>query len=168
MYRKLRPQESGIYRTLRLESLYRFPDHYGSTFEREQAQARLPYEEYIEREAAGKFVTGAFSGEQLVGICAFFQQEAPRFRHRGAIIQMYVRPDQQGRGLGRGLLDATMREAFTRPGLEQILLDVVSDNARAIRLYQKAGFRLYGRLPNYLKREDGYLDLLEFVRFRTA
>ncbi len=167
-YRKLNSGESGIYRAIRLESLSLFPDHYGSTFEREVKKARLPYEEYIEQQAAGKFVLGAFSGEQLAGICAFFQHEEPRFRHRGAMLQMYVRPGQQGCGIGSSLLEAAIREAFTSPVLEQIVLDVVSANEAAIRMYQKAGFKLYGRMPNYLKREGRYLDLLEFVRFRTA
>jgi ribosomal protein S18 acetylase RimI-like enzyme len=53
-----------------------------------------------------------------------------------------IRPDLQGRGLGRLLMDAVM-EAARRLGL-QFKLEVARDNARAQDLYRRYGFKRLG------------------------
>lgn len=62
-------------------------------------------------------------------------------------------------GIGTGLfilLIAAAREA----GFEQMELEVVSDNKRGIALYEKLGFKEYGRRPNSFRYKDGsYADM---------
>lgn len=43
-------------------------------------------------------------------------------------------------------------------GVELIYLDVRSDNASAIHLYEKYGFRKTGSYPAYFKIGDAYFD----------
>jgi RimJ/RimL family protein N-acetyltransferase len=52
---------------------------------------------------------------------------------------MGIARDFRGRGIGRQLLDATMRGA-REAGLSRIDLEVFSSNANAIRLYERYGF----------------------------
>jgi RimJ/RimL family protein N-acetyltransferase len=52
---------------------------------------------------------------------------------------MGVVPEWRGQSVGRRLLDATLAEA-RRVGFKRIELDVYADNARAIALYEQAGF----------------------------
>lgn len=40
-------------------------------------------------------------------------------------------------------------------GFEQLELEVVTENRRAISLYQKMGFRICGTLPDNMKYKDG-------------
>lgn len=40
-------------------------------------------------------------------------------------------------------------------GFEQAELEVISDNKRAIALYEKLGFRKYGSFPDNMKYADG-------------
>jgi len=40
-------------------------------------------------------------------------------------------------------------------GFEQVELEVVSDNYKAINLYEKFGFKKYGTRSNSLKLKDG-------------
>ena len=54
--------------------------------------------------------------------------------HEARLAALFVRPQAQGRGLGRQLLDEAKR---MRPMLE---LSVYSANARAIAFYEAAGF----------------------------
>lgn len=57
----------------------------------------------------------------------------------GEIGQLYVLPDRQGQGFGTALL----RFALSRGG--DFTLTVLSSNRRAIRLYEKCGFRFTGQ-----------------------
>ncbi len=52
---------------------------------------------------------------------------------------MAVRPDRQGRGLGRLLLEAVLAEAGRR-GAAEIFLEVRRDNEPARALYARSGF----------------------------
>jgi ribosomal protein S18 acetylase RimI-like enzyme len=61
------------------------------------------------------------------------------------------------RGIGRMLLVAAEHTAATR-GCEEVRLEVREDNARAISLYEKCGYRRFGRKPGYYA--DGAAALL--------
>ena len=58
------------------------------------------------------------------------------------------------------LLDQLIAYA-RKAGIEIIMLEVRSDNAGAIHLYEKYGFRRVGLMPAYFKIENAYFD---FVR----
>jgi ribosomal-protein-alanine N-acetyltransferase len=61
-------------------------------------------------------------------------------------------PAEHGRGLGRFLLGASERAAKAR-GASFMRLEVRTDNASAIALYEKNGYRFFGRIEDYY--EDG-------------
>jgi RimJ/RimL family protein N-acetyltransferase len=65
-------------------------------------------------------------------------------------------------GLGIGAaLTASAIECARLAGYEQMELDVVADNERAIALYQRFGFVEYGRNPRgFLTRGKGYQELV--------
>ena len=51
-------------------------------------------------------------------------------------------------------------------GLGQLKLGVFDDNVAAIRLYEKLGFREWGREPHAFKLKDGsYRDEIQMVLF---
>ena len=56
-----------------------------------------------------------------------------------------VRPDRQGRGLGRALLG----DLITAAGSRRILLDVRTDNEAALSLYSSVGFTRIGLRRRY-------------------
>uniref|UniRef100_UPI003784F276 GNAT family N-acetyltransferase n=1 Tax=Methylocella sp. TaxID=1978226 RepID=UPI003784F276 len=61
-------------------------------------------------------------------------------------------PAAHGRGYGRLLLAASEEAARAR-GARTLRLEVRDDNARAIRLYEQAGYGAFGRYEDYY--EDG-------------
>lgn len=67
-----------------------------------------------------------------------------------------VSPQHQGRGVGRLLLDEIIAHAQAN-GLT-IFLEVRDSNTRAIDLYQRNGFAVVGRRPNYYPTEEGRED----------
>lgn len=74
----------------------------------------------------------------------------------GRLYSLAVWPSQTGQGLGRKLLAAAERRARAR-GANRLRLEVRADNEAAIRLYDRAGYRLFARVPDYY--EDGQAAL---------
>ena len=79
----------------------------------------------------------AVASNTIIGWCDVRREVFPSRAHRGTL-GMGLLPEWRGRGVGRRLLDATLARA--RPAFRRIELDVFADNARAIALYEKAGF----------------------------
>jgi ribosomal-protein-alanine N-acetyltransferase len=70
------------------------------------------------------------------------------------ILTFAVAPARRGEGLGRAILDRHI-ETLERGGARLVFLEVADDNAAAMRLYARAGFREIGRRENYYQRADG-------------
>jgi ribosomal-protein-alanine N-acetyltransferase len=59
-----------------------------------------------------------------------------------------VAPAQQGHGIGRRLLEATLQWAAAQ-NAETIRLEARASNDRALGIYERSGFHLIGRRPGY-------------------
>jgi RimJ/RimL family protein N-acetyltransferase len=96
--------------------------------------------------------------EQVVG-----QLTATRNRNiyfHTAELGMSVAPEYRGKKVGVELMEGAKdwARAF---GIEKLCLNVVPNNARAIRFYEKVGFEIEGRRARHAKLSYGYEDLLE-------
>ncbi len=69
--------------------------------------------------------------------------------------------DAWGRGLGTEVTELMLGHAFDRLGLHRVGLSVFSYNLRAIRAYEKAGFKIEGRLRDAILREGVYWDEIQ-------
>lgn len=99
---------------------------------------------------------GFLDGE-YVGNCALTGNLTGRYQHRASLgIALYQK--YTGIGIGRKMIETILQIAKEK-GLEQIELEVVADNKRALSLYQKMGFEIFGTFPNSMKYKDGsYAD----------
>ena len=79
-----------------------------------------------------------------------------RVLHR-AELGISVRKDYWRQGIGSALMDRLISFA-KQSGFEQIELTVESKNLRALRLYLKNGFIVYGTRPHGMKYPDGSYD----------
>jgi ribosomal-protein-alanine N-acetyltransferase len=75
------------------------------------------------------------------------------------ILNLGVRSDLQGRGLGRKMLEQLLMVARGH-GAERMFLEVRPSNPVAIRLYQKAGFTEIGQRKDYYPADYGREDAL--------
>ena len=66
-------------------------------------------------------------------------------------------------GLGTEMIKAIMGIARDM-GIEILKLNVVSDNSRARHVYEKCGFKVYGKIPKGFKRKTGYQDEILMMR----
>ncbi len=96
----------------------------------------------------------AFRGPEPIG-CVSFRPvgDRQRVRHRAECGIALCR-DFWGLGLGSLLMREMLREAGNA-SYEQMELTVYADNGRAIRLYERLGFRVWGRRLNACKMPDG-------------
>ena len=79
-----------------------------------------------------------------------------RMRHRG-VFGISLKKAWWGCGAASALMEAIL--AFAREnGFEQLNLEVRSSNARAIRLYEKYGFRKLCTFPHFFKIDGEYID----------
>ncbi len=72
-----------------------------------------------------------------------------------------------GRGHGTDALDAICDFGFGELRLERIWLDVFTDNARARRSYEKAGFAVEGTLRHGYYRSGRYRDIHRMALLRA-
>ncbi|MEW6547038.1 MAG: GNAT family protein [Bacillota bacterium] len=105
----------------------------------------------LEREPGFSLVEVAFRvllpGGQRVGTVAYRNLS----RRRGsAEIGIELYPDYRGQGLGPRAIRALLGYLFDSLGLRRVWLRVMPDNERAIRCYEKCGFRQAGYGKAYL------------------
>lgn len=82
-----------------------------------------------------------------------------KVRHR-AEFGVSVAKDFWGLGIGQAFMTACI-ECARAAGYSQLELEVVAENARAVSMYQKAGFVEYGRNPKgFLSRVTGFQEVL--------
>jgi RimJ/RimL family protein N-acetyltransferase len=100
----------------------------------------------------------AVEGPELVG-----QLTTTRNRNiysHTAEIGMSVKSGYRGLGVGRELVEGA-KDWSREFGVEKLVLNVVPENSRAIRFYEKAGFVSEGLRRRQAKLSYGYEDLIE-------
>lgn len=95
---------------------------------------------------------GAFAGVVLVA----------RRGWTSRIAAMGIAKGMRGRGVGQQVLDATIRDARER-GDRRVVLEVIAGNARAIRLYERHGFRPVRDLVGFTGRPSAGVDALREI-----
>jgi GNAT superfamily N-acetyltransferase len=80
-------------------------------------------------------------------------------RHIAWVLRMYVRADRSGGGVGRAILEAAIARARTMSGVAKVNLTVAEGNARAVRLYESAGFRTFAREEDAFRSPEPRAEL---------
>jgi aminoglycoside 6'-N-acetyltransferase len=101
---------------------------------------------------------------EVAGMIQYFEETDEEFRH--ASIDLFLGAPYHDRGLGTDTVRTMVRHLIDDRGHRRLTIDPALDNARAIRVYEKAGFRRVGVLREYWLDPDGVwrdgllLDLL--------
>jgi len=99
--------------------------------------------------SSSAIVLAAVDAPRLLGKAVVF------FRRNSDIARLYsiaVADAARGRGIGEALLKAA-ETAARRHGAQRMRLEVRQDNGAAIRLYERLGYRRFGRYDGFY--EDG-------------
>jgi RimJ/RimL family protein N-acetyltransferase len=157
--RRLNHRDFEAYCAIRLEALRNHPEAYGTSAESFAARPRSEIEDFLSRRAVFGVVTETGG---LSGIVVYDRDDGERASHRGWLVQVYVRPELRGTGAALAMMEAAV--AHARSEVIQLHLMVGTYNEPAIRLYEKAGFTLYGTEPRSLCVNGRYIDEHLMVR----
>ncbi len=99
--------------------------------------------------------------ERLVGFTTFSSLDADN----GSVLFHITigERDAWGRGLGSEATALMLEHAFDHLALHRVALSVFSFNTRAIRSYEKVGFRIEGRLREAILRDGTYWDEIQMA-----
>jgi len=103
-------------------------------------------------EALG-FAILALPDRTVVGYIQAWENTDPEFRHAG--LDLYLGTAHQGKGRGPEAIRSACRWLIDARGHHRITIDPALDNTRAIRAYEKVGFRRVGVLREYQLHGDG-------------
>ena len=101
---------------------------------------------------------------RVVGMIQFHEETTPDFRHAG--IDIFLTSRCHGAGLGADAVRTLARHLFEERGHHRVTIDPAAANERAIRCYERVGFRRVGIMRRYWRdpagewRDGLLLDLL--------
>lgn len=131
----------------------------------------LPFAEDFDRETFRSHWFGAHAAYVAVadsGVVGMYKL-GPNYPGRGAHVASatyLVGPATQGRGIGRALVEHSLRQAADEGFLAMQFNYVVGTNAAAMALYRRLGFAVAGTLPKAFRhRTLGLVDAHVMFRF---
>jgi len=90
---------------------------------------------------------------EVVGLIQYWEEDEPDYRHAG--MDLALDPAKQGEGLGPDALRTLARHLFEERGHHRLTIDPAVANDRAIRAYERVGFRPVGVMRRYERAPDG-------------
>jgi putative acetyltransferase len=121
----------------------------------------------LEHFADGDYLLLAFVDGEIAGNAGLHPVgKSPRRAH-ARVLGIVVHSRFQGQGVGKALMQALMDLADKWLPVTRIELTVFSDNARAIKLYERFGFVAEGTHKAYALRDGKYADTLAMARIRA-
>lgn len=100
---------------------------------------------------------------EIAGNCHLMRHNKIKNRHR-AMVAIALVKKFWNLGIGTAMFEE-MIAAARQQGIEQLELEVIEDNERAMALYKKMGFRVTGEKPNAIRLSDGTM-LKEYYMVR--
>jgi ribosomal protein S18 acetylase RimI-like enzyme len=160
MIRRLTPGDVALWKEIRQAALEDAAHAFGRTLASFHAQSD---DEHRDRLASSHDYGAFAAGGQIVGSASWrpIGEPGTAEAHRAGVYSVFVRPEWQGRGLADALMARVIEEASAT--MLQLELDVVADNARAIRFYRRLGFEEIGLTPRALRRGEGFADELRMI-----
>ena len=89
----------------------------------------------------------------IAGFIQFHEELTPDYRHAG--IDLFVATAHQGRGIGPEAIRLVARYLFEERGHHRLTIDPAAANERAIRAYERVGFKRVGVMRLYERSIDG-------------
>jgi diamine N-acetyltransferase len=136
---------------------YWFEEPYESFVELEEL-----YRKHIHDQSERRFIVEDGARERI-GLVELVEID---HLHRRAEFLIMIAPEHQGRGRARAATQLAIHYAFRVLNLYKLYLLVDVDNARAIRIYESAGFRREGVLVDEYFSDGRYRSVIRMRLFQ--
>jgi len=90
---------------------------------------------------------------RVAGLIQFHEESEPDFRHAG--IDIFLATECHRQGLGADAVRTLARHLFEERGHHRVTIDPAAANERAIRCYERVGFRRVGVMRRYWRDPAG-------------
>jgi RimJ/RimL family protein N-acetyltransferase len=162
--RSLTPTDAQAYIALRREMLADSPWAFASG--PDDDEALNPSVVVTRLSQPGQAILGAFDDAgNLLGSAGLYTTHHKKMAHRAHIWGVYITPAARNRGLATALLRATLDLARTWPGITSVGLSVSERSTEAQHLYERLGFKPWGREPGALITGGRSYDEVHMVAF---
>ncbi len=121
-------------------------------------------EQYVREKVVEGLTFAVVSDGEVAGMIQFHEEDDEEYRHAG--MDLFLGTRFQDRGLGTDTVRTMARYLVREREHHRLIIDPAADNERAIRVYEKLGFRPVGIMREYWRDPDGVwrdgllLDLL--------
>lgn len=161
---RLRNGKTGVFRTPTVEDASALLEYLKVTAAETPFLLRTPEECTMTVEQEQDYLRTAIASQnrvmilcevdgKLAGNCQLDRKDKQKTCHRAMVGIALIR-EFWGLGIGTAMLTELTRLA-RQMGLEQLELEVIEGNQRAMALYEKIGFRTVGAKPNAIRLPDG-------------
>jgi RimJ/RimL family protein N-acetyltransferase len=107
--------------------------------------------------------------DRLIGTTAITDIANRRGGVRSALFRIVIgEKETWSHGYGTEATQLVMAEAFDSLGLDEVRLEVFRHNPRALRAYERVGFRIHGEHVEHVGRTRAELHVIEMVLSRQA
>ena len=151
------------FKKLRAEALAQAPEAFGASLDDFLNESEQFLRGQIKKES-NRFVLAILddNGSDICAMGGFFRRKGKKLEHKGVIWGVYVSPSKRGKGLAALLMQGLIDRVKSDIAVEAIQLTVSEGNEPAMRLYERLGFKAYGREERALrissKESAVYLD----------
>jgi aminoglycoside 6'-N-acetyltransferase len=113
---------------------------------------------FTDEEVAEQFVGSRLAfvitvDRDVIGAIQYDENEDPMYRSAG--IDIFITTSFQGQGLGTDAIRTLAKHLIDERGHHRLTIDPAADNHRAIRAYERVGFRRVGVMRMYERGPDG-------------
>jgi len=89
----------------------------------------------------------------VAGAIGFYEESTPDYRHAG--MDLFLAKASQNRGFGTDAVRTLARYLIEERGHHRLVIDPAASNVRAIKVYERVGFRPVGIMRRYERGADG-------------
>lgn len=90
---------------------------------------------------------------EMIGSAQYHEEPARNYRY--ATIDVFLDPRWHGKGLGTDTIRTLARHLVYDKGHHRLAIDPPADNIKAIRAYQRVGFKPVGVMRSYARNSEG-------------
>lgn len=136
--RRLNLGEGELYKKVRLASLMDSPEAFCSRYEEAIKRSEQSWQEQADGSATGNDrATFIALDKKPIALASLYRDESQI--DTGELIQMWVSPEKRGSSIAHDLIEVIFNWAKVN-NFDCIKAEVIANNVRALRFYEKCGF----------------------------